>query len=51
MCISNAEGVIVTQGTPQWYPVNLNPIMYMSNAEGVIVTQGTPQWQSHSYAC
>ena len=24
--ISNAEVVIVTQGTPQWYPGNLNPI-------------------------
>ena len=26
MYISNAEGVLVTLGSPQWYPGNLNPI-------------------------
>ena len=38
MYISNAEGVGVTQGTPQWYPGKLSPYMYISNAEGVSVT-------------
>ena len=45
MYMSNAEAVAVTQGTPQWYPGNLNPICTsVTNAEAVIVTQGTPQW-------
>ena len=35
MYISNAEGVIVTQGTPQWYPDNLNP-MYVYDYLGTI---------------
>ena len=42
MYISNAEEVVVTLGTPQWYPGNLNPYMYISNAEGVVVTQVLP---------
>ena len=42
--ISNAGVVVVTQGTPQWYPGNLKSYMYISNAGVVVVTQGTPQW-------
>ena len=34
MYISNAEGVVVTQGTPQWYPGNLNPICTLAMQKG-----------------
>ena len=37
------KGVVVTQGTPEWYPGNLSPIGYARD-EGVVVTQGTPEW-------
>ena len=42
MYISNAGVVVVTQGTPQWYPGNLKSYTYISNAGVVVVTQGTP---------
>ena len=35
MYISNAEGVIVTLGTPQWYPGNLNPICTLVMQKGL----------------
>ena len=34
MYISNDEGVVVTQGTPKWYPGNLNPICTLVMQEG-----------------
>ena len=36
MYISNAEGVVVIQGTPQWYPGNLNPIYTLVIQKGLL---------------
>ena len=42
MYISNAEGVVVTQGTPKWYPGNLNPICTLVMQEGSLSPRVLP---------
>ena len=42
MYISNAEGFIGTQGTPQWYPGNLNPICTLVMQKGSLAPRVLP---------
>ena len=48
MYISNEEGVVVTQGTPQWYPGNLNPICTLVMQKGSLSPRVLPNVPSQS---